>query len=437
MPVPLVPISSVPQSPGVYPILGLAGTFTTDTPNPGRCYLITTGSSGLSNVPVNITSLDAFVNYFDATPSTPTIPLVTRDAVKAFFNITGSIGELYVIRVPGVVAPAVPTQAQYIATLNAFNDELPHGYLICPEAYALLKTSPERVAFQVAVETFVSQFDYQWVHLVDAAPHTEFYNATNTTLPDGRVIVPSQPAYAAVTSAPALVSATATSLISWYQTDVALYTSSSGHCAYVGNWGLGVDGRLVPVSTLMVAVAQVRYYQDSFRVAPAGVKAPCKGLVDVAFRFSKTHQAALNGSHVNILRFITGYGVCVYGERTLYKQDSAFRFIHTRVIMNVLVAALRTAYLPLVFDPIDGQGVTFQLVKQIATQICTRFWQGGALYGQSPDQAFLVRCDSTNNLATDLELGILRVDVYAAPVGVAERILVGVFRTAIGQIPAQ
>lgn len=103
--------------------------------------------------------------------------------------------------------------------------------------------------------------------------------------------------------------------------------------------------------------------------------------------------------------------------------------------MNVLVAALRTAYLPMVFDPIDGQGVTFQLVKQVATQICTRYWQSGALFGQSPDQAFLVRCDASNNLATDLELGILRVDVYAAPVGVAERILVGVFRVPLGQVP--
>jgi hypothetical protein len=312
---------------------------------------------------------------------------------------------------------------------------MPHGYLVAPEAYALLKTSAERVAFQIACEAFVSQFDFQWIHLVDAAPHLEFYAASGTTLPDGRVIVPSQPAYAGVTSAPTLVSATATSLIAWYQTDVALYTSSSGHSAYLGNWAWGIDGRLIPPSILMVAVAQVRYYQDSFRVAPAGVKAPCKGVVDVAYRFNKTSQAALNGSHVNILRNITGYGVCVYGERTLYKQDSAFRFIHTRVIMNTLVAALRRAYLPMVFDPIDGQGVTFQLVKQVATQICTRYWQGGALYGQSPDQAFLVRCDSSNNLAVDLELGILRVDVYAAPVGVAERILVGIFRVPIGQVP--
>ena len=58
-----------------------------------------------------------------------------------------------------------------------------------------------------------------------------------------------------------------------------------------------------------------------------------------------------------------------------------------------------------------------------------------ALRQQNPEQAFFVRCDSTNNPAFDLELGRLRVDVYAAPCGVAERILVGVFRTPIGQVP--
>jgi hypothetical protein len=244
------------------------------------------------------------------------------------------------------------------------------------------------------------------------------------------------PAYAAVTSSPTLTGA-ATAIINWLQTDVLNYTSGLGHSSYIANYALNLSNRLVPPSILQVAVAQVRYQLDSFRVAPAGVKAPLKGLVGVGFNFNKSHQSALNGSHVNILRRFSGYGVCVYGERTLYKQDSAFRFIHTRVIMNSLIASLRSAYLPLVFDPIDGQGVTFQLVKQVATQICNRFWQGGALYGQTPDQAYLVKCDSTNNLAVDLELGILRVDVYAAPVGVAERILVGIFRVPIGQVPQQ
>ena len=431
---PLIPISSVPQAPGVYPIVNLSGVFSTATPNPGRCYLIFSGSKGQINTPINVTSYSDFVEFFDLTPLTPTIPLVTRDAVRGFFDTTGSIGELYCVRVPGVVSPAVPLVADYINALNAFNDELPHGYLVLPGAYAQLKTTSERIALQTAVEAFVSQFDYQWVHIVDSAPPLEFYAATNTTLPNGRVIVPTLPAYAGVTSSPTL-SGTATALIAWLQADVLNYASGLGHSSYLANYAINTDGRLVAPSMLQVAVAQVRYFQDSFRVAPAGVKAPVKGMVGVGFNFTKAHQSALNGSSVNILRQFTGYGVCVYGERTLYKQDSAFRFIHTRVIMNTLIASLRSAYLPLVFDPIDGQGVTFQLVKQVATQICNRFWQGGALYGQAPNQAYLVRCDASNNLAVDLELGILRVDVYAAPVGVAERILVGIFRVPIGQVP--
>lgn len=396
--------------------------------------MIFSGSKGISNLPIAVTSYSEFVEYFDLTPATPTIPLVTLDAVKAFFDTTGSIGELYAVRVGGVTSPALPTLAQYISALNAFSDELPHGYLICPEGYASLKTLADRVALETAIEALISQFDYQWVHIVDSAPPVEFYAVTNTVLPDGRTITPSMPGYVGSLPSPTLTGS-ATSLITWLQSDVANYSSPLGHCSYIANYGVNTSNRLVAPSILQVAVAQVRYYQDSFRVAPAGVKAPLKGLVNVGFNFNKSHQSALNGSHINILRRFSGYGVCVYGERTLYKQDSAFRFIHTRVIMNVLIASLRTAYIPLVFDPIDGQGVTFQLVRQVAVQICNRFWQGGALYGQTPDQAYAVRCDASNNLAVDLELGVLRVDVWAAPVGVAERILVGILRVPIGQVP--
>lgn len=435
MPAPIVSLNSVPQAPGVYPIIGLSGVFAGDIANPGRCYMIISGSAGPIGVPTRITSSAELLSTFDITPSTPTIPLVSRDAVDAFFKITGSIGELFILRVPAVTSPAVPTQAQYIATLNGFDDERDtHGYLISPEAYALLKTPAERLAFQVACEGLVSTFDYQWCHIIDGSPNLEFYAATPTVF-NGRTINPSQPGYTGMTAAPTLVTATGATLITFYTTEQVAYSSPAGHSSYITNWGVNVEGRLVSPAACQVAVAQIRYYQDSFRVAPAGVKAPCKGLVDVAFRFTKAHQSALNGSHINITRFLKTYGVCVYGERTLYKQDSAFRYIHTRVIMNTLIQYLRTAYLPVVFDPIDGAGVAFQLAKQIAVQVCTRFWQAGALFGQTPEQAYLVRCDATNNLAFDLELGILRVDVYAAPCGVSERILVGVFRTPIGQVP--
>jgi hypothetical protein len=435
---PLVPLNSVPAAPGVYPILNLDGNFSTELPSAARCYLIGSGSAGATRIPTRVTSYDNFLATFDATPGTPTIPLVTRDAVKLFFDTTGSIGELYFIRVgsPGtpVVAPAIPTIAQYVDSLNAFSPDDAHGFIVSPEAYALLKTAADRIAFQVAVEALVSNFDYQWIHIIDSAPPLEFYAATNTVY-QGKTIVPSQPAYTAVTSAPTVATGNSTAQITYLTTERNQYTSALGHCAYTANWVLNTAGRLVSPSVAQVAVAQVRYLQDSFRVAPAGAKASVKGATDVAYRFSVADHSSLNALNINLTRWTPSAGVVLWGARTLYNADSAFRFMHVRVICNVTTAYLRAAYLPMVFDPIDGAGVTFQLAAGVATQVLNRFWQAGILFGQTPAQAYKVLCSAANNPAFDLELGRLRVDVWIAPCGLAERVLVGIFRVPIGQVP--
>lgn len=437
MPAPIISLNSVPQAPGVYPIVQLEGTFASDIPNPGRCYLILSAPTGIVGQPVRVTSIQEYLSLFETTPNTPSTPQVSRDAIQAFFDTTGAIGELYVVRVPGLVAPLVPSVAQYIAALNSFDDERDsHGFIVCPEAYALLNTVAMRQAFQVGVEALVSNFDFQWVHIIDQVPNVEFYAAGNTNI-GNRIIVPTHPSYAGMVGmAPTLVGTTGATQIAFLTTDSNLYSSPAGHSSYIGNWVVNGAGRLVSPSICQVAVAQVRYFLDSFRVAPAGVKAPVKGVVDVAFRFTKAHQSTLNGLNINITRFLATYGVCVYGARTLYKQDSAWRYMHVRVIFNVMIAQLRRAYLPMVFDPVDGAGVSFQKAKQTATQVLNRFWQAGALFGQTPAQAYLVRCDQSNNPAFDLELGQLRVEVYAAPCGVSERILVGIFRVPIGQVPS-
>jgi hypothetical protein len=435
---PLVPLNSVPASPGVYPILNLDGNFSNELPSAARCYLIGTGSAGQVRTPTRVTSYDNFLQTFDATPATPTIPLVTRDAVKLFFDTTGSIGELFFIRVgtpaSPVVAPAIPTVSQYTDSLLAFNPDLEHGIIVSPEAYALLKTAADRIAFQVAVEALVSNFDYQWMHFIDSAPSLEFYAATPTVY-QGRTIVPSQPGYTAVTSAPTVNVSSSTAQIAYYTTERNQYASGLGHCSYTANWVLNTEGRLVSPAVAQVAVAQVRYYQDSFRVAPAGAKAPVKGAVDVAYRFSVSDHSALNAIGVNLTKYTPSVGVVLWGARTLYNVDSAFRFIHVRIICNVTTAYLRRAYLPMVFDPIDGAGVTFQLAKGVAVQVLNRFWQAGVLFGQTPSQAYKVECSALNNPAFDLELGRLRVDVWIAPCGLAERVLVGIFRVPIGQVP--
>jgi hypothetical protein len=427
----LVPLNTIPAAPGVYPILNLQGTFSSEISSPSRGYLILSSTKGPINIPTRVTSLDDLITQFDLTPATPTILRTVLDAVQLYFDLVGNLSELYVTRT------ATNDLAGFTGALNGFDPEIhSHGFICAPGVYTSLNQA-NRVAFQLAADNLCAQFDYQWVNIVDATLPTESYAASNTTLPDGRVIAPSLSTAIGTTVVPTttLATQTQTQIANAWITESALYTSAEGHSWYYCNAAVNSSNRLVPLSLAVTAVATLRYYREGFRVNPAGQKAPIRTATDTAIKLNPANLSALNAAHCNVARRIAGTGVCIMGSRTLYKLDSAWRFCHVRVIFNVLSAYLRSAYQSTVFDPIDGQGVTFIRAKQIADQVCTRLWQAGALYGQSPSDAFLVKCDSQNNPATDLELGRLRVDVWAAPCGVAERVLVGIYRVPIGQVP--
>jgi phage tail sheath protein FI len=99
-----------------------------------------------------------------------------------------------------------------------------------------------------------------------------------------------------------------------------------------------------------------------------------------------------------------------------------------------LIGTLRTAFDSIVFSAVDGQGVLFTRIRETANAICYRLWAGQALFGATPGEAFFCKCDRGNNPDLDLENGIVRLDVYVAPVPTMERLLINVVRTAIGQV---
>ena len=426
MPVPVIPLNSVPAAPGIYPLLGLVGNFSTIIPNPGRVYMIGTGSTGV-NTPVKLSSVDDLLSIFG------NVPQVNRDWVTAFFQSVGSLGELFYVRVNGIVAPASITVASVVSTLNNFNPERDtHGYVVCPEGYYHLLSTADRLALFTALESFVSLPDISWVHVADASPPAEFYGTAPVTA-NGKTIQPTLNATPVNTIG--TLATNLSTLAASYVAERATYNSAAGHSNYACNPAINLFNRLVPASIGTVVAAQLRYAADSFRCAPAGTKAPLKGVIGVYADFNKTHQSTLNAGNANLLRLVRSYGVCMMGARTCYTQDSAMRFIHVRVIFNVIMADLWQAYQPVVFDPIDGLGITFAQAKGIATQRLVRFWQGGVLFGQTAQAAFKVVCDTSNNPAVDLENGDLRVDVFCAPCATSERTLLGIFRVPIGAVP--
>lgn len=310
-------------------------------------------------------------------------------------NVTGS-GDVEITEVAD--SNTVASKHDYVWTIeNAFDpDEHSQGFLIAPEAFGTLNQA-SRLVVASSLESKAASEGFDWVTLIDAGHDT---------------------------TTPALA-----------KTEGELITTTHGHAAYYFPYLQDLEDAWVPPSAGIAAIACARYAAAGFREPPAGASYPIAGVQAVQYTVKRQHQEELNPAGINCLRRLPGQGILAYGARTR-AASPYYRFVNTRVILNVLIGTLRHAFDSVIFTAVDGQGILFMRIRETCNAICYRMWQAGALFGATPTEAFYVRCDTSNNPALDLEAGIVRADLYVVPVPTFERLLISVNRTPIGQISA-
>ncbi|MFE7659303.1 phage tail sheath C-terminal domain-containing protein [Streptomyces celluloflavus] len=89
-----------------------------------------------------------------------------------------------------------------------------------------------------------------------------------------------------------------------------------------------------------------------------------------------------------------------------------------RRLVSFLSDSIRESSTWAVFEPNDDR--LWATLRGGALTILTRSWQQGALEGQSPDQAFYVICDATNNTPDTMAQGNVIYEIGIAPVRPAE-----------------
>lgn len=302
-------------------------------------------------------------------------------------------------------APAVPSEPNYwdyiYAIQNSFTEYDEAGFMVCPEAFFSLAKKGDRLAVGNAMEVVARGEFFQWMAYIDAGP------------PD------------TVNSSTALIA------------DRVGYTSQRGHSALFGPWLLDTDNDYVSPSVAAAVAGLTRYISEGFQVPPAGTKVSLAGIQQPVLRFSQSQLSELNDNQVNIIRQFRNRGTFVYGARTL-SVLADYRFINTRVILNVYIRTLRETFetASIVFEVVDGAGILFGRIKALADAICYQFMTGGAFYGSEPSAAYKNICDASNNGDFSLEAGAVRLDSYVAPSPTAERIFIGVIRVPINQVAA-
>jgi phage tail sheath protein FI len=153
-----------------------------------------------------------------------------------------------------------------------------------------------------------------------------------------------------------------------------------------------------------------------------------RGAVDLETRITKAEHDLLNPVGVNVLRAFPGRGIRVWGARTL-SSDPAWRYVNVRRLFNYVEGSILAGTQWVVFEPNDRE-LWGRMIRTI-NGFLYRVWRDGALFGDTAQQAFYVKCDDETNPSESIEAGQVVCEIGIAAVKPAEFV---VFRLA--QLPA-
>jgi uncharacterized protein len=168
--------------------------------------------------------------------------------------------------------------------------------------------------------------------------------------------------------------------------------------------------------------------------APAGTQASLTGVIGPAVPLNDAENGFLNPAAVNCIRNFPIYGTVVWGARTLQGNDeigSEWKYIPVRRTALYIEESLYRGTKWAVFEPND-EPLWSQLRLNVGAFMHDLF-RKGAFQGQTPQDAYFVKCDKETTTQNDINLGIVNIVVGFAPLKPAEFVVIQIQQMA-GQI---
>ena len=213
-----------------------------------------------------------------------------------------------------------------------------------------------------------------------------------------------------------------------WRSEVAMYDSA--YAAFYYPWikvenpiGLNGDAEVFIPPSGHIAGVWART-DESRGVWKAPANDTIRGCLDVAYGVTQNEQSVLNPIGINCIRPFGTRAIRIWGARTL-ASDSDWRYINVRRLFNMVETTILQGTQWAVFEPNDV--ALWEGIKRTLNAFLRGLWSAGALFGQSVDQAFYVKCDAETNPPESIDQGLLIVEVGIAPVKPAEFV---VFRIA-------
>jgi phage tail sheath protein FI len=186
----------------------------------------------------------------------------------------------------------------------------------------------------------------------------------------------------------------------------------------------GQPGSFVPCG----AVAGIFARTDTTRgvwKAPAGFEATLVGVPQLSVPLTDGENGELNPLGINCLRSMPAAGRIVWGSRTLQGDDrlaSEWKYIPVRRTALFIEESLYRGTHWVVFEPND-EPLWAQIRLNVGAFMNDLFRQG-AFQGQTPREAYFVKCDKETTTQNDIDKGIVNILVGFAPLKPAEFVVI-------------
>lgn len=147
------------------------------------------------------------------------------------------------------------------------------------------------------------------------------------------------------------------------------------------------------------------------------------GVTGLKYSLTKQEQSLMNPRGINLIRDFGDMGIKVYGARTV-SNDPEWKYINVRRLFLNVQQSLQKGTEWAVFEP-NNETLWGNVKRNVAAYLKT-LWKQEALVGSTPEEAFYVVCDKSNNPQESIDLGILNINIGIAPVKPAEFINISI-----------
>ena len=168
--------------------------------------------------------------------------------------------------------------------------------------------------------------------------------------------------------------------------------------------------------------------------AYAGLATESRFITGINATVTKTTSNTLDESRANTLRVINNR-VRVYGARSLSSDETNYRFLNSREMLNYIVSEAERTLEDLVFSPIDGRNALFSKVYARLVHLLDPLRLAGGLFeafdatGRRIDYGYSIRVDTSNNPLTQLATGLVRAKVGVRISSIGDQIQVDVTKS--------